>query len=291
MLKNMEKKNFGILQSLFTHLRFVLFVVAIGLAHVSLGGMLDDLEKEVSEKSASKAEKKKSQTSTYDDAANSSFGSGTYPSSGGGESFLGEFWIWLFHYQYGDPSASTSPDGVKDSYSIYPQHTLGQATAPYVRIDYNWQEIDSQTDAQDFRVEVGYKLVAFHGRTTRYDDGSSTLDINQYYGVLRYGGYRPDFLPGTFEFGIGFGGAQIKGNSEDSSGALTIPLKYYPADWCGIEFRPAWYEWMDISARDYDLSISFGQRFVQLRGGYRWLSFQGVDLDLDGPYAGISISF
>ncbi len=274
--------------------RVLLSVLVLLLAGEAVAGRLDDLEKEISEKSSSKTEKKKSQSRTYDDAANSSFGSGTYPSSGGGESFLGEFWIWLFQYQYGDPFASMSSDDeewMDGGSSIYPQHMLGQATAPYVRFDYNWQQIDSLTDAQDFRVEVGYKLAAFHGRMTRYTDDSSTLDINQYYGILRYGGYRPGFLPGTFEFGIGFGGVQIKGNTDDSSAALTVPLKYYPAEWCGIEFRPAWYEWMNVSARDYDLSISLGHRFIQLRGGYRWLSFQEVDINLDGPYAGISVSF
>jgi len=269
-------------------IRILLSMLLVVLVNKAAAGRLDDLEKEVSEKSAPKAEKK-SESRAYNDAATSSFGSGTYPSSGGGESFLGEFWIWLFQYQYGDPSASTSPDDA--SPSIYPKHTLGQATAPYVRVDYNWQQIDSLTDAKDFRVEAGYKLVAFHGRMTRYDDGSTPLDINQYYGVLRYGGYRPGFLPGTFEFGIGFGGVQIKRTNEDSSTALTIPLKYYPLEWCGVEFRPAWYEWMDVSARDYDLSISIGHRFVQLRGGYRWLSFQGIDVDLNGPYAGVSLSF
>lgn len=280
----------------------LLGALGIMFSHDALGGMLDDLEKEVTKKSAAKTEKKPAPPArTPTDAATSSFGSGTYPSSdGGGESFLGSFWGWLvaspFQYQHDDPSASMSEnedgEGWADSQRlIYPKHLLGQATAPYARVDYNWQSIDSATDANDIRVELGYKLVAFHGRATKYDDGTSTLDINQYYGVLRYGGYRPNFLPGSFEFAFGAGVAQITGTDQDSSGALTVPLKYHPTDWFGIEFRPAWYRWLEINVSDYDLSASLGYRFVQLRGGYRWLTFQDVDIDLSGPYAGVSVSF
>lgn len=281
--------------------RVFLSVSAILLAYEVSAGRLSILEQEVAEKSRAKAEKKKEvKARSYNDSSNSSFGSGTYPSAGG-ESFLGGFWAWLiaspFQYQHDDPSGSLLQDENEEGWSngqhsIYPKHVLGQATAPYVRVDYNEQKIDSLTDAQDIRIEVGYKLVAFHGRMTEYKD-EDTLDIDQYYGVLRYGGCRPGFLPGTFEFAFGLGVAQIQfeGSNKDSSGALTVPLKYYPTDWFGIEFRPAWYRWMDVNVSDYDLSASVGYRFVQLRGGYRWLGVQGVDIDLNGPYVGMSVSF
>ncbi len=288
------------MKSIFLRLGLVAMVLLV--AHGAAGGRLSDLEKEVSEKSTAKAEKKKeSKPRASNDVATSSFGSGSYPSSGGGESFLGGFWSWLvvapFQYQHDDPSSSISPDQSEEEWAgsggrfIFPKHTLGQATAPYVRVDYNWQSVDSETDANDVRVEVGYKLVAFHARTTMFSDATDRTDFNQYYGVLRYGGYRPGFLPGTFEFAIGLGVAQIKGDDDDSSGAFTVPLKYHPTDWFGVEFRPAWYRWKDVAVGDYDLSASLGYRYVQLRGGYRWLGFRGVDTDLNGPYAGVSVSF
>lgn len=179
--------------------------------------------------------------------------------------------------------------------SIFPEHLSGEATVPYVRADYNWQHVDSATDANDVRVELGYKALAFHGRSTMYttDSLGQSLDINQFYGVLRYGGSRPDFVPGTFEAGIGLGVSQIKfedniGEIKESGGALTFPLKYYPLDWCGIEFRPAWYKWANGErVGDYDLSASVGHRYFQLRGGYRWLT----SLDINGPYVGVSASF
>jgi hypothetical protein len=42
---------------------------------------------------------------------------------------------------------------------------------------------------------------------------------------------------------------------------------------------------------DYDFSASLGWRYVQLRGGYRWLWMQGQGHFFNGPYAGVSVSF
>jgi len=290
------------LKSIFLRLGLVAMVFLV--AHEAAGGKLSDLDKEVSKKSAAKADKKKEKKESKSHSSNSistsSFGSGSYPSSGGGESFLGGFWSWLvvapLQYRHDDPAASISRDEGEEGWaasggrSIFPKHILGQATVPYVRVDYNRQSVDSEIDANDVRVEVGYKLVAFHARTTMFSDETDRTDFNQYYGVLRYGGYRPGFLPGTFEFSLGLGVAQI-GDDKDTSGALTIPLKYHPTDWFGIEFRPAWYRWKDLAVGDYDISASLGYRFVQLRGGYRWLGIEDVDIDLNGPYAGVSVSF
>ena len=279
-------------------------VVLLGLLTFLLtgdvfGGKLRDFAEEATGSSSAKPEKKKEQSRNYNDAATSSFGSGTYPSDDGGASFLGGFYAWLiaspFDSRHDDPSASLGEDG-QGRHSIFPEHLLGEATVPYVRVDYNWQSVDSDIDANDMRVELGYKMLAFHGRSTMYKDRSDgfEMDINQYYGVIRYGGYRPDFLPGTFEAGIGVGVSQIKTNDsgiEDASGmALTFPLKYYPVQWFGVEFRPAWYTWLqEERVGDYDLSASFGHRYLQVRGGYRWLT--AGDVKIDGPYAGISLSF
>ena len=267
-----------------------------------------DLQKfveEATDTSPSSPDKKKEKGRDYD-ASSSSFGSGTYPSDSDGSSFLGGFYAWLiaapFDARNDDPSASLNNNeqgGATGRRRIFPEHLLGEATVPYVRVDYNWQSVDSDTDANDVRVEVGYKLLAFHYRTTMFKTPSENqdLDINQYYGVLRYGGYRPDFLPGTFEAGVGVGVSQFKlessGSTRDESGmALTFPLKYYPVEWFGVEFRPAWYTWLQGNrVSDYDLSASFGYRYVQVRAGYRWLGFRGSSEDLDGPYAGLSVSF
>lgn len=273
------------------------------IAGSAFGGTLQDQDKRITERSEAKKEKPPDNTGKRGDAANSAFGSGTYPSSGGGESFLSSFWGWLvtapFQYRHDDPSMTRSDDGewAGGGPRFFPDHELGQATVPYVRFDYNYQWVDGDLpiDVNDLRLELGYKFVAFHTRMTNYKQSDGfTYDLRQYYGVLRYGGSRPDFIPGTFEFGIGLGGVQHAGDvTHDNSVAFTIPLKYHPFEWFGAEFRPAWYRRQEITIGDYDLSASLGRRFVQLRGGYRWVWENGAGMAdvLSGPYAGISVSF
>jgi hypothetical protein len=270
------------------------------------GGSLADRAKDVSARSEAKKQKNKDTSNSQEqrDAAYSAFGSGTYPSSSGDRSFLSSFWGWLiaapFEYRYDDPAAAMLPSEGRadDGGPGFPRHAAGQATVPYVRFDGHYQWAD-HVEAHDGRIEVGYKLGAFHGRMTRYEDEvGDVLDLRQYYGVLRYGGYRPDFLPGTFELAIGLGVVHHTGNAisaagldDDTSGAFTLPLKYHPFEWFGVEFRPAWYRWYDVTIGDYDLSASLGGRFVQLRGGYRWLWDKSVVDVQSGPYAGFSVSF
>ena len=261
--------------------RFWLSTLAVSLACSAIGGGLGDLKK----KTDAKAEKKSPQEPKIDPAPSSSysdttpFGTGTYPSydtDGGGSSLLGGFWGWLvagpFQYRADDPSASMSSDQEdwaedhSEGLSL-PKHEAGQSVMPFVRADLNWQHIDGDNKAIDGRVELGYKAIAFMARSTKYDDRLADLTqrINQYYGIMRYGGRWPGVFPGSFEVGLGLGAAHHKGDlSDDSSFAITIPLKYHPTDWLGVEFRPAWYEGdyggivYDIG--DYDLSASLGYR-------------------------------
>lgn len=243
---------------------------------------------------AKKNKKPPAQSST----ANSAFRAGVFPANEGGSSFLGSVYAWWVaasvESRVGPADGS---DGAPVQRSLFPRHRLGEATAPYVRVDMNRQSIDAATHATDLRIELGYKMGAFHGRTTRYETPSlgQELNLNQFYGVVRYGGSRADFLPGTFEVAVGLGVSQIKfedalGSIEDSTLAFTLPVKYYPIPWFGVEFRPAWYTWNDQRIGDYDLSASAGWNYVQVRAGYRWLGFGGSE-DLNGPYAGLSVSF
>ncbi len=261
-------------------------MLAALLAQGAAAGKLRDFAEKAAGSSSEPKEKPKSSNS----AAYAPFGSGTYPSDSGDRSFLGTFYAWLAAAQLESREGS-------EGELVFPEHRAGEATVPNVRIDYNWQYVDSQIDAHDLRTELGYKAFAIHGRTSRYEDSSDgfEMDINQFYGVLRYGGHRADFLPGTFEAGIGVGVSQIDTNDSDinseTGAALTIPLKYYPSERFGIEFRPAWYKWMaDRRVGDYDLSLSAGSCYVQLRAGYRWMTLSG-DIYNDGPYAGVSVSY
>lgn len=289
-------------------MRRVAIIVTLGLlATLANGGRLDDFEEKGKKKKKPKSSSSdtSSQSSRHDDSSSSSFGSGTYPSSGG--SSFGDLLTALvlspFQYRHDDPAVSTlsGSDGAVDGEGwaegsgLYLGHTLGAPTIPYVRADYNWQYIDSNLDAEDIRVEAGYKLLAFYGRHTIYTEHHPTdeLTLSQYYGMLRFGGAleNEDFSSGSWDVGIGLGTAVQEGNDEHSSWAFTVPVKLYPTDWFGVEFRPAWYRPQDRVIGDYDLSASLGGRYVQLRGGYRWLWIQGIGHELNGPYAGVSVSF
>ena len=283
--------------------RFWTSTLAVSLACSAMGG-LKEREENIKKRSEAKkqAEDEKRASGGNDDIAHSNFGSGTYPSSSSSSSggFMSDFWGWLvlapFAYQHDDPAANMNgseagwADGKR---SIFPRHERGQATVPNVRFDYNFQWADG-VDAHDGRIEAGYNFFAFHGRLTRYTDTADfTLNVHQYYGMLRYGGARPAFIPGTFEVNIGAGIAHHSGDiaENDSSGAFTFGIKYNPWQWVGMEFRPAYYRWEEIMIRDYDFSLSLGARYLQVRTGYRWLWDQGIVEVQSGPYAGLSLSF
>jgi hypothetical protein len=172
-------------------------------------------------------------------------------------------------------------------------HTPGSPVAPYLRIDYRWQYLESDLDANDYLLEAGYSIFALYGRVTQYEDHAAdeNLDIEQYYGLIRLGETDSFHFPGGFQIGLGAGAYLIEGNDDQGGPALTLPVLFYPSDWFGLEFRPAWASINRRTISDYDISISTGYRFIQLRAGYRWLWVQHEGHWLDGPYAGVSLGF
>lgn len=274
----------------------VVVVLGIMLAGTAQAGSLREREQELAEKKA----KKKKEKSTSTSGTSSSFSSAPYPSSSS-DGFFDHFWMGLlsapFRYNPEDPDIEMLPDDAAEDWAgngaIHDHwHIWGEHTIPYARADYNWQFIDSADEVRDIRFELGYRLFGFQGRMTRYTEPDGyTLDLNQYYGLLRIGGVDSDVVPGAFEVGLGVGMVYHSGTFDDSSAALTVPIKYYPVDYFGIEFRPAWYRWMDVPIGDYDISASLGWRFLQMRYGYRWIWDDGMVDEQSGPYAGVSISF
>ena len=294
----------GLIQS-----RFWVGTLAVALACSAMGAGLGELKRDT-EKKAAESKPKPEKSPAPSTAATAAFGSGTFPSesaAGSGGGFAADFWGWLvaspFGYRSDDPNASIAAqeEGWAEEGRLYSQkHRTGQAVMPYVRVDLNRQYIDRHNEAVDGRIEVGYNVISFQARTTNYENSFENLTqrINQYYGLLRYGFRWPEVFPGTIEFALGIGMVQHDGDlSDDRSVAVTVPLKYYPTDWLGFEFRSAWYE-ADYSGYvfnigDYDFSASLGSRYVQLRAGYRWLWFSRSENGKynNGPYAGVSLSF
>ncbi|WP_372808081.1 hypothetical protein [Pontiella sp.] len=279
----------------------ILLVAGVSLVAVNTrAASLREREQEIAERSEKKKKDKEESSAKSSAAVPSSLGSGTYPSFSGDDTFFGSFWMWViaapFRYNPWEPRVAMRPDVAEEGWDDGEGfgghwHEWGEQTIPYARVDYNFQFIDTADSVHDVRFELGYRLFGFLGRMTRYTEPDGfTLDLNQYYGMFRVGGADLNLIPGAFELGIGVGMVSHAGDSRDTSAAFTLPLKYYPIDYFGIEFRPAWYRWQEIMIGDYDISASLGGRFVQMRCGYRWIWDDGkVDVQ-SGTYVGVSVS-
>jgi len=263
-----------------------IWTIVVGglLIHSSFAGTLDDFEKDTKKSSSAHAHKTTASTASNSEEMQ--------------QGFLNAFMTILLFTSHKEGSQNNaegldSPDSDYEKEKPLFFHNVGDQTLPYLRADYNWQYIDSDLYAQDIQLEVGYKMLGFLGRHTVYSESNPNdqTSLDQYYAMLRFGQSNIKRGPYGLEIALGLGGIVFKGNSEDTSGALTIPIKFYPTQWIGFEFRPAWYFINEKTIGDYDLSASVGYRFVHLRGGYRWLYMQSEGSHLNGPYLGLSISF
>jgi len=208
---------------------------------------------------------------------------------------------WLVHDWWAGPGGEAgrmvdSPDGADQVFSDDEldgfDHQVGTPGMPFLRVDYRWQYLSRDLEANDFLLEAGYRYVALYGRVTQYESASSEqLDIGQYYGMVRYGGTDEFYFPGSFQVAAGIGGYSIRGDQSQSGPALTVPVMVYPSDWFGFEFRPAWASINNKTVSDYDVSRNVGHKFTRLCLGYRWFWVQHEGGWLDGPYAGLSLSF
>ena len=214
-------------------------------------------------------------------------------SSNGG--FLNYCFGWMFWRSGPDESVLIVDSDEMETASTADvlAHRPGSPGLPYLRLDYRWQYLEHDLGASDFLLETGYEFAAFYGRVTHYSDRASaeSLDIEQYYGMLRFGGSDNFNFPGSVELGIGAGAYSIKGESEQDGVALTVPVLFYPNEWFGVEFRPAWALINEKAIGDYDLSVSLGRDYTHLQLGYRWLWIEQEGCWLNGPYAGLFVSF
>jgi len=267
---------------------FTFFWVGI-ISSFSFAGTLDAYEERIKEKPPSSSSSDSNSYSASTIVHSADEGSGHML-----ESLLAGIISSLFRSDHDNEegNATEEDEGFNDVGGAY-SHDLGNLTLPYVRVDYNWQYIDSNLYAQDVHIEAGYKAIGFLGRYTQYSqsDPKDEMTIDQYYLMLRYGTSDPDIGLEGLEIALGMGVATLKGNADESNFALTLPIKYYPQKWLGFEFRPAWYSFYEKFISDYDISTSVGSQFFHLRAGYRWQWVEHDGPKLKGPYLGVSISF
>ena len=257
----------------------------------SLAGTLDDFEAAVSKSSDSSSSSPPPSRPSRD-----SHHHHHNDDSGFGDTiFFGTFrgirWLLYDWWAYSDDGYS-SPSFYNGGYGIPSKHDEGSPCMSFARFDYNYQYLEHDLDAGDFMMELGYKNFALLSRTTHYmEAGGDRMDINQGYAMVRVSNADDGINPGTMSIGLGIGGYEIDGNTRRSGPAATIPIMIYPDDCWGLEFRPSWASIDERTVGDYDVSASIGGKYAQLRVGYRWLWVQGSGHWLNGPHAGITISF
>ncbi len=163
--------------------------------------------------------------------------------------------------------------------------TAGEHSLPTLRADVAYQNVDSDVEAVDLRLDIGIDFGAFHYSEVNYkeEDTGDKLQLSYYHVV-----YRHQFSP-ELEWHVGGGVVGLGGEDVNTGGSLTSQLTYRPLDWLAVEFRPTWSSINDNSIRDYDLGVHFGRKFAFMKAGYRWV--QSGDTNLDAVYIGASFRY
>lgn len=162
---------------------------------------------------------------------------------------------------------------------------FGDPAIPFARIDVNYQSVNSDIDARDSRVELGFGPFGVQYRRTKYDEDNpdDSLTIEQWHGLYRMS------LGDYLEIDLGYGRFTLDGNATSRGSSFTLPVLYRPTKNIGIEWRPTWSSINGSDISDHDLGIHFRYQIAALRVGYRWL--EAGEADLNGPYIGLAMHF
>ncbi len=187
-----------------------------------------------------------------------------------------------------DSSTSESVDSTKSSSTRKSngfEREFGVAFTPYVRVDAAYQDVESDVEAYDLRLEFGYSFFAVVGRKTRYfeEDPDDTLDIDEFFLTIRLSELD------IFEIDFGVGGLYINGDDINSGVAVSAAILCHPVDYAGFEIRGAWTEINENLIQDYDAAFMLGWRYTSVKVGYRTIISENESLD--GPYLGLSLRF
>ena len=158
---------------------------------------------------------------------------------------------------------------------------LGDPQIPFMRLDFGFQDVESDIDAYDYRVECGYGPLGLHFDQTHYRETSTSDELDL---IRLYGLYRMSF-GARVQIDLGLGALTIDGDDRDSRFSFTMPILIYPSDHVGIEVRPAWAG----NITDYDVGLLATWRYSSIKVGYRWV--KSPEESLDGPYVGLSVHF
>jgi len=161
----------------------------------------------------------------------------------------------------------------------------GDPFIPLIRVDAAYKDIESDIEALDYRLQLGYGPLAFELNGTRFEEESPSdrLDLYRLYGLYRmsYGE--------VVEIDLGFGGMILDGEDRDSGMSFTIPFLVRATDWLLVEFRPMWSDINGTRIDEYEAGVLLNWKFTSLKAGYRWL--ESPHESLNGPFLGLSFRY
>lgn len=201
-----------------------------------------------------------------------------------------------YPYDYGRRSPSRSRTRSLGFLWEKDPHQPGEPVLPFARFDGHQQSVETNVDARDYYVQLGYEPFGLDVRHTRFTETNPTdhLDVYRFHALLRLGGALETgvFREGArsfYEIDVGLGYVQLDGNNRQGAVSFTLPILIYPSKHLGFEFRPAWATINESKLADYDLSVHLLLKYVGIKAGYRWL--KSPSMELSGPYLGLTTRF
>ena len=234
------------------------------LSHDAIAGKLGDFESDATKKS--KGERTPSSSSDHDD-------------DGLDELVLAIILAPLI------PITWLARDGVSEATRLAASREAADPILPGARLDVVYQDVDSDVDAFAYSIELGQGPLGAEFRQTHYreDEPSGTLDIFQLHGLCRMCALE------ELEVDLALGAVRIEGDESNTGFSFGFPMRYWPDENIGVEFRPAWGSIHGTWTRDYDLSALVRYEHTSLRLGYRWM--ESPEESLNGPYVGLSFRY
>lgn len=161
----------------------------------------------------------------------------------------------------------------------------GDPLIPFVRLDGSYQYLDSDVDAWDYRIQVGYGPIALEYGNSRYHEKAPEDYMNVRRAAVLYRMSASHLL----EIDIGLGAVELDGNSKHRAFCFSLPVLFYPKEYLGVEFRPYWAHLNGSRFNEYDVAACATLYGLGLKAGYRWLVTPNSSLH--GPYTGLIFRF
>jgi hypothetical protein len=165
----------------------------------------------------------------------------------------------------------------------------GSPSGAAVRLEGAYQSLtNTDVDGYTIRGEAVYAFIGVGGEYLRYheDSPNQTLEFGSAEVLYRIAPSDVFSLTGAL------GARWVDGRGDRSGFSGGVSTGVYPIEWFGLE---ADFRWADLSGRtlgDYRVGALFrvpAFRYLAVRGGYRWIKYQGETLD--GAEAGAVVTW